>query len=222
MLQVKPDSVSGRSLVGRGDELAILEQALTRLVGGSSQVIEVTGDPGIGKTRLLAELGRRAADRGIPVLDGRAQHGGQRIPFYALVDALDDRVAGLGHGADLDVLGSVFPSLSGPGPEMPRTGLEQYRVFRAVRTVLESLVAPTLVLLLDDLQWADEDTVGLLVQLLRHPPRRPVLLALAYRWRQAPARLRATVARPGRLPAGWPAAQAAQRGRGGHDARRAG
>jgi DNA-binding NarL/FixJ family response regulator len=194
MLQVKPDPVSGRSLVGRDHELEVFERALTRLADGSSQVIEVTGDPGIGKTRLLAELGRLAAGRGVPVLDGRAQHGGQRIPFYALVDALDDRVAGLRHGADLDVLGSVFPSLSGQGREALRTGLEQYRVFRAVRTVLESLVSSGLVLLLDDLQWADEDTVGLLVQLLRHPPRRPVLLALAYRWRQAPARLRAAVA----------------------------
>jgi DNA-binding NarL/FixJ family response regulator len=194
MLQVKPDPVSGRSLVGRDHELEIFERALARLAGGSSQVIEVTGDPGIGKTRLFAELGRLAAGRDIPVLDGRAQHGGQRIPFYALVDALDDRVAGLVHDVDLDVLGSVFPSLSGPGREAPRTGLEQYRVFRAVRTVLESLVSPGLVLLLDDLQWADDDTVGVLAQLLHHPPRRPVLLALAYRWRQAPARLRAAVA----------------------------
>ena len=194
MLQVKPDAVSGPSLVGRDHELEVFGRALVRLAGGSSQVIELTGDPGIGKTRLLAELGRLAAGRGVPVLDGRAQHGGQRIPFYALVDALDDRVAGLGHDVDLDVLGSVFPSLSGPGREALHTGPEQYRVFQAVRTVLESLVSPALVLLLDDLQWADDDTVEVLAQLLRHPPRRPVLLALAYRWRQAPARLRAAVA----------------------------
>ena len=100
MLQVKPDAVSGPSLVGRDHELEVFEQALVRLAGGSSQVIELTGDPGIGKTRLLAELGRLAAGRGVPVLDGRAQHGGQRIPFYALVDALDDRVAGLGQAGE--------------------------------------------------------------------------------------------------------------------------
>ena len=190
------------SLVGREQELTLFEQALARLAHGSSQVIEVTGDPGIGKTRLLAELGRLAAGHGFPVLHGQAQQGGERIPFYALVDALDDHVAGLSHGGDLDVLGAVFPSLSSSGRDGETTGLERYRVFRAVRTLLESLASPGLAVLLDDLQWADEDTTGLLAQLLRHPPRRPVLLAFAYRWRQAPARLRAavTAARADRPP----------------------
>lgn len=73
------------SLVGREHELGVFEQALDRLARGSSQVIEVTGDPGIGKTRLLAELAHLARDHGVPVLDGRAQHGGERIPFYALL-----------------------------------------------------------------------------------------------------------------------------------------
>ena len=63
-----------------------------------------------------------------------------------------------------------------------------------MRVLLESLASPALVLLLDDMQWADEDTVELVAQLLCQPPRGPVLLALAYRWRQAPARLRAAVA----------------------------
>ena len=196
MLQGTLDPRSRRSgpLIGREQELTAFEQALARLVHGTSQVIEVTGDPGIGKTRLLAELARLAAGHGVLVLDGRAQHGEERIPFCALVDALDDHVAGLSHGADLDVLGSIFPSLSGPGRDKASTSLERYRVFRAVRTLLESLASPGLALLLDDLQWADEDTAGLLVQLLRDPPRRPVLLAFAYRWRQAPARLRAVAA----------------------------
>jgi AAA ATPase domain len=68
------------SLVGREQELTVFEQALARLAHGSSQVIEVTGDPGIGKTRLLAELGRLAAGCGLPVLYGQAQHGGSGSP----------------------------------------------------------------------------------------------------------------------------------------------
>ena len=185
------------SLAGRAPELRACEHALQRLARGSSQVIEVTGDPGIGKTRLLAELARLARSHGVLVLDGRAQHGGERIPFYTLVDALDDPIAGLNHGADLDVLGSVFPSLRTPGRAGPTSGPERYRLFRAVRTLLESLASQGLVLILDDLQWADEDTAELLAQLLRRPPRGPVLLALAYRWRQAPVRLRAAVAAAG-------------------------
>jgi len=193
------DSGLGRSgsLVGRKAECEVFEQALARLAGGSSQVIEVTGDPGIGKTRLLAELACRASERGFLVLDGRARHCGERIPFDALVDALDDHLAGLDRGQfkpELDVLGSIFPSLRGPAPQDVTAACERYRLFRAVRALLETLSSPGLVLLLDDLQWADEDTVDLLAQLLRRLPRRPLLLAFAYRWRQAPARLRAAVA----------------------------
>ena len=224
------DHGSGRpgsgSLVGRQRECEIIEQALARLADGTSQVIEITGDPGIGKTRLLAEVAHRAGERGFLVLDGRAQHGGGRIPFYALADALDDHLAGLDFGdceADRDVLYPVFPSLCRPGMENASLPCERYRLFRAVRALLESLASPELVLLLDDLQWADEDTAELLAQLLRQPPRRPVLLAFAYRWRQAPARLRAAAAASGRgHPPTYLEAWPVHRGRGRDGARRAG
>src|SRR5215471_7252616 len=192
-----PELESSGTLVGRRAECEVIDQALERLANGGSQVIELTGDPGTGKTRLLAELARRAGERRLLVLEGRAQHRGGRVPFYALVDALDDHLAATDAGvreADRDVLGSVFPSLWRPGLENASLVFERYRLFRAVRALLESLASPELVLLLDNMQWADEDTAELLAQLLRQPPRRPVLLALAYRWRQAPARLRAAVA----------------------------
>ena len=185
------------TLAGRQAECEVIAQALGRLADGRSQVVELTGDPGIGKTRLLTELARQAAERGFGVLDGRAQHSGERVPFYALIDALDDYLAGLdlrGLEADRDVLASIFPSLRRPGMENAGAACERYRLFRAVRVLLESLASPALVLLLDDMQWADEDTAELVAQLLCQPPRRPVLLALAYRWRQAPGRLRAAVA----------------------------
>jgi predicted ATPase len=185
------------TLAGRQAECDVIAQALARLADGRSKVVELTGDPGIGKTRLLMEVARRGAEHGFQVLDGRAQHGGELVSFYALVDALDDHLAGLagrGPEADRDVLASIFPSLRRPGRENAGPACQRYRLFRAVRALLESLASPALVLLLDDIQWADEDTTELLAQLLCQPPRRPVLLALAYRWRQAPARLRAAVA----------------------------
>jgi DNA-binding NarL/FixJ family response regulator len=199
MVQQTADPELGCSgaLVGRQAECEVIDQALARLAQGGSQVIELTGDPGIGKTRLLTELARRAGQRGLLVLEGRAQHSGGRVPFYALADALDDHLAAVGASvreADRDVLGSIFPSLRRPGLENVSLVFERYRLFRAVRALLESLACPALVLLLDNMQWADEDTAELLAQLLRQPPRRPVLLALAYRCRQAPTRLRAAVA----------------------------
>jgi DNA-binding NarL/FixJ family response regulator len=199
MFQQAADPESGRSgtLVGREAECELIEQALERLATGGSQVIELTGDPGIGKTRLLAELSRRAGERGLLVLEGRAQHAGEPVPFEVLVDALDDHLAATDVGvreADRDVLGSIFPSLRRPGPENASRVFERYPLFRAVRALLEWLASPELVLLFDNMQWADEDTAELLAQLLHQPPRRPVLLALAYRCRQAPPRLRAAVA----------------------------
>src|SRR5215467_13068202 len=147
-----PDLGSLGALAGRQAECEVIDQALARLANGGSQVIELTGDPGIGKTRLLAELARRARQRGLLVLEGRAQHSGGRVPFYALVDALDDHLAGLatcGRQADRDALGSVFPSLRRPGLENVTLVCGRYRLFRAVRALLESLAPPQLVLLLD-------------------------------------------------------------------------
>src|SRR4029077_1170468 len=141
------------TLAGRQAECDVIAQALARLADGRSQVVELTGDPGTGKTRLLTEMARRGAERGFLVLDGRAQHSWERIPFYALVDALDDHLAEPASRAphthraltaldlreleaDGAVLPSIFPSLLRPGPENAgRTG-ERYRLFRAVRALL--------------------------------------------------------------------------------------
>src|SRR5262252_516684 len=117
------------TLAGRQAECGVIAQALRRLADGRSQVVELTGDPGMGKTRLLAELARQAAERGFAVLDGRAQNSGERIPFYALVDALDDHLAGLdfpGPEADRYVLASVFPSLRRPDIENAGSARERY------------------------------------------------------------------------------------------------
>src|SRR5918996_5668878 len=69
-------------------------------------------------------------------------------------------------------------------------GDERYRSHRAVRALLEKLAGTRpLILALDDMQWADDASLELLAHLLRRRPRAPVLLALAFRDRQAPPRL---------------------------------
>src|SRR5207248_5967237 len=82
-------------LVGRAEELGGLDNALAGLAQGRSAAIELVGEPGIGKTRLLAELARRAVERGQLVLSGRAAELERDLPFWVFVDALDEYVEGL-------------------------------------------------------------------------------------------------------------------------------
>jgi predicted ATPase len=70
-----------RALVGRARELAEIETALDRVSSGEACLVQFVGEPGIGKSRLLAELGRRAQDRGYLALDGRAAEFEQDVPF---------------------------------------------------------------------------------------------------------------------------------------------
>ncbi|MET7451358.1 BTAD domain-containing putative transcriptional regulator [Streptomyces sp. NPDC005574] len=198
---------TGSRLVGRASELTILDGAIADALAGAPGVVEVVGEPGIGKTRLLGELGERARRHGFVALAGRSVEF-DRAPYGAFVDALDDHLGtvdlgrlrqdGSSSGASA-LLSMVFPAL---GDRFPRgtdpVSAERYWFHRAVRTLLETLSADGgLVLSLDDLQWTDDATAELIDHLVRHPPRTPLLLALAYRPRQAPPRLTAALARAG-------------------------
>ncbi len=189
----------GEQLVGRAAELGSLDQALGELAQRRPSAVELVGEPGIGKTRLLAELGARADERGHTVLSGSASEFERDLPFWVFVDALDAFVAGLDPRAlgalDADAradLSHVLPALTThaapAGASVPQD--ERHRIHRAVRRLLESLALKRpLVLLLDDLHWADGGSIELLAALLRRPPSAPVLTAFALRPRQVPGRL---------------------------------
>jgi DNA-binding NarL/FixJ family response regulator len=191
-------------LVGRAAELGAIDRALAELKRGRSAALELVGEPGIGKTRLLAELAARADARGLLVLVGTASELEHDLPFWVFVDALDEYVEGLEpdrlETLEVDVrheLALVLPSLSrfsaAGGGALQH---ERYRSHRAVRVLLERLTAAKpLVLVLDDLHWADAASVELLGALLRRPPAAPVLMAMAVRPRQVPERLSATTER---------------------------
>jgi len=197
-----------RVLVGRARELAELEGALDQLAAGNPWCVQIVGEPGIGKSRLLSELCRRGEDRGYLVLNGRAAEFERDIPFGLIVDALNDYFGSLEpavlRALDDDVpreLAAVFPALP-RDPDAPASrgeGAERYRLHYAVRSVLERLARRhPLLLALDDVHWADAASVEMLAHLLRRF-RGPGLMAVAYR--QAPSRLLAALegaARAGR------------------------
>ena len=82
-------------LVGREMELGTVDRVLDLLDRRQGGWLDVVGEPGIGKSALLAELGTRADDRGCLVLGGRGAEYERDVPFGALVDALDDYLASL-------------------------------------------------------------------------------------------------------------------------------
>jgi DNA-binding NarL/FixJ family response regulator len=194
----------GEHLVGRAETCGVFDDALAGLDSGRSAALALVGEPGIGKTRLLAELAARADGRGQLVLYGSASELERDLPFWVFVDALDEYVQGLEpprlEALEDDVrteLAHVLPSLSrfetARGPAFQH---ERYRSHRAVRELLERLTATKpLVLVLDDLHWADSASVELLGALLRRPPAAAVLVALAVRPRQAPERVTSALER---------------------------
>jgi DNA-binding CsgD family transcriptional regulator/tetratricopeptide (TPR) repeat protein len=196
-------------LVGRTEELGSFEQVLAEVDRGDFVAVELIGEPGIGKSRLLREFAGRADTQGRLVLAGSGSELERELPFAVFVDALDEYLRGLDASRlqlDEDVLtelAQVFPSLSGLATA-PVLALqhERYRVHRAVRALFE-LLAKTrpLVLMLDDLHWADSASIELLGAFLHRPPAAPVLIAVAVRPSQLPDRLAAALERAHRADA---------------------
>ncbi|MFC7277301.1 helix-turn-helix transcriptional regulator [Paractinoplanes rhizophilus] len=182
---------------GRRNELATVTGALARArQERHAQVAEVIGDPGMGKTRLLAEAAWRARDDGWLVVCGQPAEFRSSLPLAPLVDALDDHLNAVDlspleqtHPGSLALLSTVFPSV--PEPRTPSSRpIEEYRLLRAIRALLSLLAeASGLMLVLDDLHRCDTLTAAVLGYLLRHPPHAAVLIAVAYRPGRADPRL---------------------------------
>jgi len=194
----------GETLVGREPELAQIDSTLAALDAEMPACLAIEGEPGIGKSRLLAELRDRAEAGGGIVLHSQAAEFERDRPFGVLIEALDPYLRAQvdeGPAAMPDSLrgelGGIFPSLAPAGASEAAIGDERYRSHRAVRVLLERLAADKpLVIALDDLHWADDATIEVLASLLRRQPEAPVLLALSFRPGNAPQALIAALAAP--------------------------
>ncbi len=166
--------------VGRESELAALAAAWEQAAGGARHVVVVTGEAGIGKSRLAIEAAWQVRRAGGLVLFGRCDQEAI-VPYQPLVEALDGLVAAtpadelpfLGDEAMAE-LGAVLPSLD--RPRRP-AGLDHARLFGAVTDLVAAVAKERpLLLVLDDLQWADDDTLLLVRHLLRRAGDAPVLV----------------------------------------------
>jgi len=185
-------TVRETTLSGRADELAVIDRALGELERGECRVLAISGEAGIGKSLLLSELGRRAAEHGHTVLTGRGTELEGEAPFAAMVEALDDFLGSLGPrrlqalSERFPLLTDVFPTLGGLAEAQVGPAAERYRHHRAIRALIQELAARRpLVLVVDDVHWADAASVEAIAHLLRRPPAASVLLVLSYRTGQA-------------------------------------
>jgi DNA-binding CsgD family transcriptional regulator len=144
------------ALVGRQRVLAELTAALSAARGGTGSAVLLAGEAGIGKTTVAEEIARCARADGVPVLVGRAS-ADEGAPAYWVwrraLSTLDDGDL-LATGADPTVAEA--------------TAAERFRIAERVRAALGAAAEPTgLVLVIEDVQWADEASVSLLRHLLR-------------------------------------------------------
>jgi DNA-binding CsgD family transcriptional regulator len=182
------------SVVGRAAELEVLGRAVRSADAGRWRAIGVLGEPGIGKSTLLSELGGLASARGHLVLAGRVAELERDIPFGLWVDALDEHIARDGAallsgvaGEQLGELAVALPAVRRVTGVAPGVVVERHRVARALRELLGRLAgARPVTVLLDDVQWADPASADVIALLLHRPPRGAVLLGLAGRAGRVP------------------------------------
>jgi DNA-binding CsgD family transcriptional regulator/tetratricopeptide (TPR) repeat protein len=189
-----PGEMGGRvaspTFVGRIEELQTLEAARVRAADAEPAVVLVGGEAGVGKTRLAAELTSRCAADGTRVLSGGCVPVGEgTLPYAPIVEALRALLTDLGVNEVRELVGPSWPELARLLPalgEPDRTGLHdqaaQARLFELLIGLLGRLSERTpLVLVVEDLHWADRSTRDLLVFLVRNLRRERVLLVVTYR-----------------------------------------
>ena len=174
-------------LVGRAVEFGRLTRVLDQAAAEEPTLALVSGDAGMGKTRLVAELATVAAARGFMVLSGRCAELGDSVPYLPLADALHSASATAPALADAiatrPVLGLLLPDRGATqmsGGEAP--GMAQQQLFGAVLGMLAELAGKAPVLLvLEDMHWADRSTRDLLTFLSRVLHRERVAVIATYR-----------------------------------------
>ncbi|MBW3589726.1 MAG: AAA family ATPase [Actinobacteria bacterium] len=159
-------------LVGREKERGTLRKAFMRAREGNRSLVLIAGEPGIGKTSLAYDFAREAHSKGATVLYGRCGED-LMVPFQPFAEALEHLIR---HVPEVLRDGGDELSRLVPGLAPTREGLQgdaeadRYRLFETIRETLASPQdASPLVLVLDDLHWADKPTLMLLRHLARAP-----------------------------------------------------
>jgi adenylate cyclase len=191
-------------LIGRGPEVAVLEDALSSAADGQTQVVGVVGEPGVGKSRLCDDFVRTVLARGISVRRTAGASHAREVPmlpvlsllrdYFGITDTVSpsqarerigDRLLGLDPGfrADLPLL---FDFLEVPDPEQPVASMDAEVRLRRLFEVLRRVTArrserEVLVLVLEDLHWFDPQSDAFLGRLIESFPVSRTLVVTNFR-----------------------------------------
>ena len=197
-------------LVDREDELSFLKGLLDQAAAGKGQVVFVGGEAGIGKTRLIQELGRHARANGAIFAIGPSYEEEHSIPYSPWTEAIRSVVQqrrtktfDKSLGRTLAEVGRLVPELESRANELgikgwlsgPResfmpitaTDAERVRLFQAITDLLISISQEKpLIIFLDDLLWADDASLQLLHYFIRRTRDHRILIATTYRDTELP------------------------------------
>jgi len=183
--------MGGLPLIGRDRELAWLQGRWAAAQSGDALASLVTGESGIGKTRLVEELSRDCEQRGVPVLRSRAYESDGSGTLLSVVDWLrhEPAIRAIAQLPDRlrTELGRLLPEHATPGdgqaagdPAEART-----RLFDAATSAVAGIGSP-LLLVLDDIHWCDADTIDFVLHLLRRGGLQGAMVAMTRRGHERP------------------------------------
>lgn len=177
------------SMVGREVELERATAAVESVMGGSGRLLLLSGEPGVGKTRLAQEVTLLLRDQGFLIAVGRCYEPHAAVPFYPFLDAI--RAVYLACPASLKAavaarwpqMGRLLPDGGIPAPSPAASAHEeQQRTYWAVTSFLQAASeSRPIAILIDDLHWADSPSLELLQHLTEHARESRILLLCTYR-----------------------------------------
>ena len=180
--------VAGGSFVGRSDELARLDAELTLAAGGRARAVVVSGEPGVGKTRLCEEFGRRCRHRARSLV-GRGSPLAATLAFSAVAEAIESHLRSLAPEAvtalcrgSVSVLAPLLPTVAARFADRDRPVASPLDTLAALGDLLAAMASDQpLVLVVDDVHRADSSTLDLLGYLIRNPLAARVVIVLGCR-----------------------------------------